>query len=126
MCEVFDFIHEKHNLPLKVTLNVWSDGCAGQFRSRYVFVLLSGMDRSVKLRWYYNKRHHGKAPMDGVGGTIKNRVYRDVMSNKCMIKNGEEFTIYTNKVVDGITCIYKTISEWTVYFCSNRSTVPIS
>ena len=64
------------------------------------------MDRSVKLRWYYNERHHGKGPMDAVGGTIKNRFYRDVMSNKCMIKNAEEFTIYANKVVNGITCIY--------------------
>ena len=58
--KVFDFIREKHNLPLKVNLHVWSDGCAGQFCSKYVFALLSGMDRSVKLRWYYNERHHGK------------------------------------------------------------------
>ena len=34
--KVFNFVREKHELPLKVTLHVWSDGCTGQFRSRYV------------------------------------------------------------------------------------------
>ena len=64
------------------------------------------MDRTVKLRWYYNERHHGKGQMVGVGGTIKNRVYRDVMSNKCVIKSAEEFSNYANKVVNGITSLY--------------------
>ena len=36
--------------------------------------------------------------MDGVGATIKNGVYRDVMSNKCVIN--------LNKVVNGITSLY--------------------
>ena len=70
--KVFNFFREKRNLPLKVTLHVWSDGCAGQFRSRYVFSLLSIMDKTVNLGWYYNEQHHGKGPMDGVGGAIKN------------------------------------------------------
>ena len=104
--KVFNFVREKHELPLKVTLHVWSDGCAGQFRSRYVFSLLSTLDKTVNLRWYYNERHHGKGPMDGVGGTIKNRVYRDVMSNKCLIKSAEEFSNHANKVVNGITSLY--------------------
>ena len=34
--KVFDFVREKHNLPLEVTLHIWSDVCASQFRSRYV------------------------------------------------------------------------------------------
>ena len=104
--KVFNFVHEKHELPLKVTLHVWSDGCAGQFHSRYVLSLLLTLDKTVNLRWYYNERHHGKGPMDGVGGTIKNRVYRDVMSNKCLIKSAEEFSNHANKVVNGITSLY--------------------
>ena len=88
--KVFIFVRKKHNLPLKVTLYVWSNGCAEQFQSRYVIFLLSRMDRTVNLRWFYNKQHQGKGPMDGVGGTIKNQVYRDVMLNKCVIKSAEE------------------------------------
>ena len=62
--------------------------------------------RTVNLRWYYNKRHHGKGRMDGVGGTVKNRVYRDVIANKCVIKGAEEFSNYANKVVHGIISLY--------------------
>ena len=47
-----------------------------------------------------------KGPMDGVGGTIKNRVYRDMMSDKCVIKSAKEFSNYANKVVNGITSLY--------------------
>ena len=47
--KVFNFVREKHNLPLKVTLHVWNDGCAGQIRSRYVFSLLSTIDGTAKL-----------------------------------------------------------------------------
>ena len=64
------------------------------------------MNRTANLRWYYNERHHGKGPMDGVGGSIKNRVYRYAMSYKCVIKSAKEFSNYPNKVVKGITSLY--------------------
>ena len=44
--------------------------------------------------------------MDGVGGIIENRVCRDVVSNKCLIKSAEEFSNYANKVVNGINSLY--------------------
>ena len=104
--KVLAFMREKYDLPSGITLHVWRDGCSAQFRSRFVFPLLYDMDRSIKLQWYYNERHHGKGPMDGVGGTLKNLVYRDVMPSKCYISNAEEFSNYANKVVNGITSIY--------------------
>ena len=42
--KVFGFVLEKHNLPPEVTLHIWIDGCAGQFRSQYVFALVSEID----------------------------------------------------------------------------------
>ena len=101
---VFQFV--RHNLPLKVTLHIWSDGYAAQFRSRYVFTLLTTMSRSVILNTHYNERHHGKGPMNGVGGTLKNIIFRDVMSEKCFIQNAEEFSNYANTVINGITSVY--------------------
>ena len=58
--KVLDFVREKHNLPSEVTLHIWSDGCAGQFRSRYVFALVSQIDSKVEVNWYYNEIYHGK------------------------------------------------------------------
>ena len=86
-------------------------GVRGQFRSRYVFALLSQIDSKVEVNWYFIKRHHSKGPIDGMGGTIKNKVYRDVMSNKCLIKNAKDFLEYANKNINDITSICMPINE---------------
>ena len=65
--KVIYFIREKYtNLPLKLNVIVWSDGCAAQFCSRYAFSLLSKFEASVNLSWFYNNRHHGKGPWMGL------------------------------------------------------------
>ena len=40
--------------------------------------------------------------MDGIGGTLKNCVYRDTMSGKCFINTPQEFAEYADKTVKGI------------------------
>ena len=42
---------------------LWSDGCSSQFRSKYVLALMTHFDKSVQLKWHYNKAHYGKGPM---------------------------------------------------------------
>jgi len=39
--KVLALLQEKHPLQKPLILHIWSDGCAGQFRSRFVFSLLS-------------------------------------------------------------------------------------
>ena len=88
-------------------LIVWSDGMGSQFRSRFVFKILSGtllVDKS--LSWFYNERHHGKGPMDGVGGTLKNVVFRKVKSNKAVIHNPKEFAEAASEFVPSVITIY--------------------
>ena len=87
-------------------LYLWSDGCAAQFRSRFVFDLISRMDKKYDVTWCYNERHHGKGPMDGIGGTVKNKVFRDVKSGKVKITCAESFAEYADKAVNGIRSIY--------------------
>ena len=55
---------------------IWSDGCASQFRPRFVFALMTHFKTDYTIQWYYNKRHHEKDPMDGVGGTVKNTIFQ--------------------------------------------------
>ena len=74
---VIDHLKEKHQpVPLKNNSIVSSDGCSAQFRSQFVFKLLSSIDSSMNITWYYNERHHGKGLMDGIGGTLKNYLNR--------------------------------------------------
>ena len=49
--------------------------------------------------------------MDGTGETIKNKVYRDVMPYKCLIKNAKDFVKYANKTINSITSIYMPIND---------------
>ena len=65
----------------------------------------------MKVNWYYNEKHHEKSPMDGAGGTSKNRVSRDVMSYICVIENAKAFAQYANRVANRISSIYKLESE---------------
>ena len=78
---VLSVIKEKYqNLPDSLVLHIWSNGCAGQCRWRFVFSLLSQFAINHKLLWYYNEQHHGKGPMDSICDTIKRRVFHDVKS----------------------------------------------
>ena len=44
--------------------------------------------------------------MDGIGGTIKHRIYRDIKSGKVIIKNAKHFSTYA-----GITSLYMSVDE---------------
>ena len=57
---------------------VWSDGCASQFRSSFVFALMTHFNLDDASQWYYNERHHGKGPMEGAGETVKNMIFQHV------------------------------------------------
>ena len=100
--------------PGNSTVHIWSDGCASQFRSRFVFALMAHFDSTLNFSWYYNERHHGKGPMDGIGGTVKNVVYQHVKSKKCVIDSAKCFAEYADKTVKGISSIYMAQSEMMV------------
>ena len=110
--KVFENVREnRQHLPLQINVFVWSDGCAAEFRSRYVFTLLSTLDTLLNLAWCYNEKHHGKGPMDGIGGFLKNSIYRDVMSGKCVIDTPKQFAEYAESAVKGITSLYLPTEE---------------
>ena len=92
-------------------LHIWSDGCSAQFRSKYVFALTSLFPSNFNVTRYYNERHHGKGPMDGIGGCVKNVVYRAVMAGREVIKTPEEFAKCADRLVKGVHCVYQPIEE---------------
>ena len=63
------------------------------------------------IQWYYNGRHNGKGPMDGVGGTVKNTIFQPVKSNKCVINGAKDFAEYADKIINGISCLYLAENE---------------
>ena len=86
---------------------LWSDGMGAHFRSRFIFPLLAGtMFLNKSLYWFYNDKHHGKVPMDDVGGTIKNVIFRKVKSGQVVIYTPKEFFDATMKFVPSIFTVY--------------------
>ena len=94
------------------SLYIWSDGMGAEFRSRSIFKLLTSTVLSNKsLTWCYNERHHGKGPMDGVGGTVKNVVFRKAKSAQILIYSPREFCEAVNTFVSSILAVHLPESE---------------
>ena len=74
-------------------------------------MLLSTIDQAFDVEWHYNQAHHRKGPMDGVGGTIKNFVFRAVKSGKVSVRDPEEFAKAANDIVPSIRSFYMPIED---------------
>ena len=78
-----EVVHKIQHMHEKTYENVyvWTDGMWSQFRSRYLFKLLSNTALPGKtLSWYYNERYHDKKSMDRIGETVKNVIFENAKS----------------------------------------------
>ena len=81
---IIDWLQKKfpsqfNNYPMFYT---WSDSCASQFWSRFVFALMTHFNLDYTVQLYYNENNHGMGPMEGVGRIIKNMIFQHVKQNK--------------------------------------------
>ena len=49
--------------------------------------------------------------MDGIGGCVKNVVYRAVMAGREVIKTPEEFAKCADRLVKDVHCVYQPMEE---------------
>ena len=87
-------------------MHLWSDGCASHFRSRFVFIL-----QSYQVVRYYNDRHRGKGPMDGIGDCVKNVVFRAVLSEKAVIHSPGDFAHSADSKIKGVSVVFMPKSD---------------
>ena len=95
----------KDLVPTITTFHFWSDGCAGQFRSQFVFRSFCYYPADINLTWSYGEAHHFKGPHDGIGGTVKRKVFREVVSGKIVIENAQQFAKAADQLCN-ITVMY--------------------
>ena len=48
----------------------------------------------------------GKTQWRGIGRTLKNWIYQDEMSEKCVIDTPQQFADHAEKTITGITSLY--------------------
>lgn len=84
---LFQYLEDKGVKPKHT--HIWSDGCAGQFKSHNAF-----MDKSLFLTLYgcscdhnFFCSGHGKGEWDGVGATCKHCAALAVVQGKCVLQN---------------------------------------
>ena len=103
-----DFVIKEVEKHMELTKAIiWSDGCAAQFRSCLVFKLLFTYRPDLLIDWHYNEAHHGKGPMNGIGGTIKNVVFRHVKSGRIIVSSAKEFSEAVNQFCSSITTLFQ-------------------
>ena len=84
---------------------------ASQLRSRFVSSFLSHFHLEKEIQWHFNEVHHGKGPMDAVGGAIKNKVFQEVKSSCLTITSPEESSNAAERLALKIVSIYLPINE---------------
>lgn len=60
-------------------LSVFSDGCAAQFKNRFILSTLCFLPKEINItsmEWSFFATSHGKGAVDGVGATVKRKVCR--------------------------------------------------
>ena len=55
---------------------------------------------NLELSWDYSEAHHFKGPRDGLGGTVKRKVYKHVTASKVIISDGKHFASYANSILE--------------------------
>ena len=80
--KIISYLKEKY--PAIKDVIIFSDGCAAQFKQRYLFSNLYSWEKQfgINMSWNFFATSHGKGVIDGHGGTIKRSVWRYVKSNK--------------------------------------------
>ncbi len=94
------------------SIHFWSDGCAAQFKSKFCFYFLAHCYPSdLHITWSFFESHHGKGPVDGIGGKVKSSVYSDVKAGQVVIQNAEQFAAHANVRVNKIDTLFVPASE---------------
>lgn len=80
---------EKAGFPLK-SVHLWSDGCAGQFKTKTQFYFLTlGPNYGVKMDHHFFQSCHGKGPSDSEGAVVKCALRRQELMKNYMAQTSD-------------------------------------
>ncbi|KAJ8047025.1 hypothetical protein HOLleu_05901 [Holothuria leucospilota] len=60
----------------------------------------------VCLTWSFFESHHGKGPVDDIGGKVKSTVYNDVKAGLVILGDAQQFAAYANKRVQATEVVF--------------------
>lgn len=90
-------------------LYVFSDGCSSQFKNKFIARSLPDFVSEFGckvLEWNYFATSHGKGAVDGIGATIKRKVWQMTKTNNLILENALSFYECARNNVIGVNLIY--------------------
>ena len=111
MSKLFDYCVKTYS-SIKL-INVFSDGASSQFKQRHLFSNFYEWEKefSINLIWNFFATSHGKGAVDGIGGTIKRSVWRQVKANSLPPHNTKSYAEIAKDRNPNITIVLVTSDE---------------
>ncbi|CAH1712061.1 unnamed protein product [Chironomus riparius] len=105
--------HLRSMYPNLDSINFITDGCAAQFKNKYILSSLVHMEAELGLKpkWHFMPTSHGKSAADGIGGILKRQVSHRILSGMFEIHNAKDFVACADTFVKNINVIYASLDE---------------
>ena len=71
---------------------------------------------NMKIWRYYFEANCGKGPVDGIGGSVKHAVYRNVLSKKIIIESPQQLASYADSISPNIQVMLSRINAGRMHF----------
>lgn len=116
---LLDMMLKRFGRP-EFNVRFWSDGPSSQFKNKYMahYIKLLREKHNLKsLEWNFSVTSHGKGAIDGVGGSLKRSVWRQVKARKSDVRNAEEFVKVIKDINSGVNVIL--VPESVISFAYN-------
>lgn len=123
-----DLAHTKHSIYVYIqrvlkslctkfssieSVEVFSDGPTTQFKQRFLFSNLHSWEQEygINITWNFFATSHGKGAVDGIGGTVKRAVLRNILAEKTHVTTPEEYALLADKLCEKIEIQYVSKEE---------------
>lgn len=114
----------KQDCPDVTNVMIFSDNCAGQFKSKFTLSNLCFFeeDFGLTVEWNFLASFHGKGAMDGIDGALKRGVWTAVKSRKVIINDAAGFYDYAQKNFPNVRVLWvdKNTVESNIPFLDGR------
>lgn len=98
----------KRKFPQLESITIFTDGCTGQFKSKYMMSNLCHFQQDFNLQceWNFFATSHGKGAVDGIGATVKRTVWQKVRNREAVVASAKDFYECAKKSLQGVTVLY--------------------
>ena len=117
---IFDYITKELNLQIK-KVHEFTDGCAGQYKSRHTFGDLSCSlaDFGFQVDRHFFETSHAKGEQDAAGANIKQRATLAVLRRETSITSAKDLYEYLSRTFRNPTSQSENVTlKKRVFFCS--------